>query len=694
MRLDELRERQIQRLGRRTDRLERRSLHFSRTRLVVVVLGAVVVFWMSRAYGPNAAVAAFGVFLVAFLVLIRVHDRTEEGLKRTRLLRRIKELHERRREIDWDALPDASADLDPILHPTAIGLLGGIRGADRPSDRSSSAANFAANSAANSDASSAARSDAASGDRSSGTSTADRTREQLDTVRQAFAVDLNLTGRRSLHQLLDGCASKGGSDALADWITDPAPDFEGVMQRQRLVRQLVPLRLFRDHLARVTMLDGTEASSHWDDRKLRAWLGREEVIPRLKPWLVGLGAFAAINVILIIGHIAGLLPMIWPMTVLIYFAVYFMTYRSVKDLFDESQDLDLMLQRFTPALVYIERFRFAEGSAADRLTQPMVRVRPSEELASIRRIAAAAAVTRSEFLWLLLNVVMPWNMLFTYLMHRAKGSLRAHLPEWLDVWYTLEAASSLASYADYHPLRSFPTLTAPSVAEQPVFDGRGLGHPLLKEDVKVRNDFTVDQLGEVILVTGSNMSGKSTFLRTVGVNLRLGFAGGPVDATSLHTTCFSVFTSINVVDSVQEGLSHFYAEVQRLKLLLDALDDRGSLPLLNLIDEIFRGTNNRERLIGSRAFIRALAGRRAVSLISTHDLELTQLDEVVPQLSNFHFREDVSGDRMTFDYTLREGPSPTTNALKIMQRAGLPVDPEADEPAIRNRGSSNGGIAP
>ena len=644
MSLDELRERQIRRLERRADRLERRSLQFSRTRLVVAVLGAVVVFWMSRAYGPDPAVAAFGVFLVAFLGLIRVHDRTEGGLKRARLLRRIKELHERRREIDWDALPDASADLDPILHPTAVGRRAGIRDADRPSDSSSSAANSDASTASGSAANSDTGSAAASADRVSVTSAVDRTPEPLDTARQAFAVDLNLTGRRSVHQLLDACASKGGSDVLADWLTDPTPDFEGVMQRQRLVRQLVPLRLFRDHLTRVTVLDGTDASSHWDDRKLRAWLGREEVIPRLRPWLIGLGAFAAINVILIVGHIAGLLPMIWPMTVLIYFAVYFMTYRSVKDLFDESQDLDLMLQRFTPALVYIERFRFAEGSAADRLKQPMVRIRPSEELASVRRIAAAAAVTRSEFLWLLLNVLMPWNMLFTYLMHRAKGSLRAHLPEWLDVWYTLEAASSLASYADYHPLRSFPTFTAPGDANQPVFYGRGLGHPLLREDVKVRNDFTVDQLGEVILVTGSNMSGKSTFLRTVGVNLRLAFAGGPVDAMSLHTTCFRVFTSINVVDSVQEGLSHFYAEVQRLKLLLDALDDRGSLPLMNLIDEIFRGTNNRERLIGSRAFIRALAGHRAVSLISTHDLELTQLDEIVPQLSNFHFREDVSGE--------------------------------------------------
>ncbi len=497
---------------------------------------------------------------------------------------------------------------------------------------------------------------------------------EVDLQHDPFALDLNIVGPRSLHHLIDASASKGGAAELRRWLTDPTPTLEDVRRRQDLVRQLVPLGLFRDHLARLSIVDSRKGAARWDDRPLRRWLDREEVMPRLKPWVIGLSAFSAVNVFLILAHIFGWLPAVWPVTILIYFAVYFMKYKSVDEVFQEAQDLDLMLERFRPALRYIERFRFVKGSEAAVLAEPLRMARPSRRLKTLRRIASLSALTRNELLWLIFNLLLPWEMLFTYLMHRTKAGLRAHLPAWLETWYGLEAASSLASYADYHPQRVFPDVED---GTPPVFDGRALGHPLLHENEKVRNDFRVDELGQVILITGSNMSGKSTFLRTIGANLRLAYAGGSVDASSLRASCFRVFTSINVVDSVQEGLSHFYAEVQRLKGLLDALDEEG--PQLNLIDEIFRGTNNRERLIGSRAFVRTLAGRRAVSFISTHDLELTQLEDEVPELNNFHFREDVSGERMTFDYTIRPGPCPTTNALKIMAQAGLPVERSGGE---------------
>lgn len=502
------------------------------------------------------------------------------------------------------------------------------------------------------------------------------TDEAIDVRHDPFALDLNLVGPESIHHLLDATASAGGSTRLREWLTDPEPTLDAARARQRLVRQLVPLGLFRDHLARVAMKGAPRDARRWNDRRLHAWLSRTEVVPRLMPWLIGLGLFAAANLLLILAHVLGWLPAIWPMTLLIYFAIYFMKYRSVDDVFTEAQELDMTLERFAPALRYIERFRFADDSEAWKVTEAMRRGRPSQGLRAVERLAAFSAVTRNEMMWLVLNLLLPWELLFTYMMHRTKRSLRADLPEWLEAWYTIEAASSLASYADYHAQRVFPELIDPGM---PMFEGVGLGHPLLYEDVKVRNDFSAERLGEVVLITGSNMSGKSTFLRTLGVNLRLAYAGAPVDAVGLRTACFRVFTSINVVDSVQEGLSHFYAEVQRLKQLLIALDKEDAPPMLNLIDEIFRGTNNRERLIGSRSFVRALAGRRAVSFISTHDLELTALEEEVAELSNFHFREDVSGGEMTFDYTLRPGPCPTTNALKIMALAGLPVQVDPPE---------------
>ncbi|MGK7368936.1 MAG: MutS-related protein, partial [Candidatus Halalkalibacterium sp. M3_1C_030] len=176
-----------------------------------------------------------------------------------------------------------------------------------------------------------------------------------------------------------------------------------------------------------------------------------------------------------------------------------------------------------------------------------------------------------------------------------------------------------------------------------------------------------------ILLTGSNMAGKSTFLRTVGINLCLCFAGGPVNADTLKTVPFRLFSSINVKDSLDQGLSHFYAEVKRLRKLLDELNSEHSYPLFFFVDEIYRGTNNRERLRGSNAFLKKVAGQHGIGMVTTHDLELAQLEEEIPELSNWHFEETIEGGKMSFEYKLKPGPCPTTNALKIMQMEGLPV---------------------
>src|SRR6185436_11314252 len=161
---------------------------------------------------------------------------------------------------------------------------------------------------------------------------------------------------------------------------------------------------------------------------------------------------------------------------------------------------------------------------------------------------------------------------------------------------------------------------------------------------------------------------------TVGVNLTLAYAGAPVNASSMQASLFRLFTCIKVSDSVQDGLSYFYAEVKRLQALLSATTAEDDLPVLFLIDEIFRGTNSRERLIGSRSYIRELSQGWSMGLIATHDLELIKLADEIPGVVNHHFREEVDAGKMVFDYRLRPGPCPTTNALTIMRLEGLPVE--------------------
>jgi DNA mismatch repair ATPase MutS len=190
----------------------------------------------------------------------------------------------------------------------------------------------------------------------------------------------------------------------------------------------------------------------------------------------------------------------------------------------------------------------------------------------------------------------------------------------------------------------------------------------------ITNDLHLEGCGAIRLITGSNMSGKSTFLRSVGINLCLAQAGAPVCASRFEWAWSRLACCIRVDDSLEAGLSFFYAEVKRLKAILDATRDHTAPPVLFLIDEIFKGTNNRERLIGSRAYVTTLAKGNGLGLVSTHDLELTELEKDIPSLTNAHFQETVAQGALSFDYKIRPGPCPTTNALRIMQLEGLPVD--------------------
>jgi DNA mismatch repair ATPase MutS len=302
--------------------------------------------------------------------------------------------------------------------------------------------------------------------------------------------------------------------------------------------------------------------------------------------------------------------------------------------------------------------------------------RPSSLLKKIARIASAATLQKNLLLWIIVNVLVPWDSYIAYRFHQYKSQVATYLPVWLDIWLELEALNSLANFAYLNPENVLPEIF-PCVGQDnhnALFQACDLGHPLIPQQQKVVNDFALDKLGEIDIITGSNMSGKSTFLRTLGVNLCLAYAGGPVNASLFRTSLFRVFTCIRISDSVTEGYSYFFAEVKRLKTLLTAVESGDTMPVFFLIDEIFKGTNNRERRIGSEAYISALVGHNCLGVISTHDLDLVALADTLSGIRNYHFKEDVIDGEMVFDYILRTGPSPTTNALKIMQLEGLPVD--------------------
>jgi hypothetical protein len=526
-----------------------------------------------------------------------------------------------------------------------------------------------------------------------------------------FEADLDLVGPRSLHLLLDTAATYEGSRRLRDWLADPAPELARVQARQRLVRELAPMHSFRDRLR----LNG--GPEYWAWAAGGLWPGWKagplsEALSRrpsestagatARRWLLVLGGLVAVNLLLLAGDLLGVLPSLWQLTAVLYLGLWWYRSRATAATWDEILSLRAALGRVGAVFRHLEGFSYAGKPHLRDLCAPFLdpRQRPSRHLAGLNRLVAAMGLRQNPVLGLLLNLALPWDALLTYGLGRAWAAVSDHAPRWIDTWFELEALSSLATFAYLNPGYAFPQIgdggyagrgqgTGKPGPHAAVFEATALGHPLIPAGQKVSNDFAVPHLGWVAIITGSNMAGKSVFLKTVGANLALAYAGGPVSARALETRLFRLFASMEVSDSVTDGISYFYAEVKRLKALLAALEADDPLPLLFLIDEIFRGTNNRERLLGSRAYVRALVGKNGAGLIATHDLELVQLaaegtrlgtaGEVSPSgdhratVENYHFRDHVAAGQLTFDYVLRPGPSPTTNALKIMQLEGLPV---------------------
>jgi hypothetical protein len=488
--------------------------------------------------------------------------------------------------------------------------------------------------------------------------------------RTALDIDLDLTGPGSLHQLLDLAVSKEGSRRLAGWLTHPAPDPDQIAERQAVVQELVKMPHFRDRLLlNLRMVSRQQLQGE----RLVSWLSVAYPDRRLKG-LFTLGALLCLlNAVHFGLNLLGFLPPIWPFTLAAYALFFFSNAGTAQPFLRTVVDLDREIGKFGAILRLLESYPLPRQPHLARLCGAFRDPRnlPSAELRRLQWVTAGVGLRSNPILGVMLNLVLPWDFWIALLAGRLRGRAAGYLPDWLEAWYHLEALISLANLAYLNPDYTFPQVV-PGIT--PVFQARGLGHPLIPAGRKVVNDFSLPGLGQVMILTGSNMAGKSTFIKTLGINLCLAYAGGPVNAAELRSRPFRLHTCMRITDSIADGFSYFYAEVKCLKSLMEALQDADAPACLYLIDEIFRGTNNRERLIGSRAYVRALIAAHGVGLIATHDLELAGLADASSQVRNFHFRDTLAGGMLVFDYMIRPGPCPTTNALKIMAMEGLPTD--------------------
>jgi hypothetical protein len=478
-----------------------------------------------------------------------------------------------------------------------------------------------------------------------------------------YSGDLDIFGRGSVFELLATTKSVWGAETLANWLKQSAPP-EEIPRRQQAVQELAPLLELREAIAS----EPGEVGADVDSGALADWAAKPPRPVNNVTRLLVL-AFGLANLVLAITWLMSWTSRLPFLVTILSSGAVAMALRpwtrevlsGVEEPFRSLSLLSSMLERFeresftSSLLVELQEELGAEGEPASKQIH---RLSHLIDLLDARRNQLFAPIA----------AMLLWGTQFAFLLERFRVTAGPSVPRWLAAVGKLDALLALGTYHFEHPECPFPEI----VEGDALFIAEGLGHPLIPSDRLVRNDLRIGGELRLMVVSGSNMSGKSTLLRAIGVNSVLGLAGAPVTATQLRISPMRVAASIRVQDSLQDGISHFYAEILRLRQVMELAG--GEIPLLFLLDEILHGTNSHDRRIGAEAVVRGLIERGAIGLMTTHDLALSQLAETLGDgARNVHFEDEIVDGEIRFDYVMRPGVVKKSNALDLMRSIGLEV---------------------
>ncbi|MDE2980406.1 MAG: hypothetical protein OXU74_04345 [Gemmatimonadota bacterium] len=526
-----------------------------------------------------------------------------------------------------------------------------------------------------------------------------------------YATDLDLYGDASLLRLVGTCGTAPGWRTLQLWLLGRA-DAAIIALRQEAVREMAAAMDFRDRLAAEARLaeastPGQEASapgqsasasrsgaaSHRIDpdaptERFLRWAEGDSWLRNHRWVLITASVLTPVNLAAIALFVVGTVPtavLAW--LLLSSVLVRMLRRKAIRQVFAEAGDGESGVRRYGGLLGHLHDAPL-ESCYMTRIRQRIgdgPRAAP-QEIARLRRLLDLADVRRSPLFHLPLAIVLHWDVHVLAALEHWKARSGRRVRDWLEAVGEAEALAALAAAAADHPDWTVPALDR----DARTLRARSLGHPLLAPATCVRNDVEVGPAGSFLLVTGSNMSGKSTLLRAVGLNAVLAQAGGPVCADELRIPPMRVVTSMRVEDSVTGGVSFFMAGLHRLKEVVEAARFGGNSPprpdspssgagapcTLYLLDEILRGTNSAERRIAARTVLRHLLETNAIGAVTTHDLSLADAEDLVARAVAMHFTESVGdgADGLAFDYRLRPGIATSTNALKLLEMVGLGPD--------------------
>ena len=487
-----------------------------------------------------------------------------------------------------------------------------------------------------------------------------------------YAGDLDLLGAPAVSQLFGPVYTLHGQRALRAWLLDAAP-LATITERQQAVQELREHIDFRETLA--VEAQYIDRASHRRLEQFLSWVTRTggQSIPTPLVWLVRLLPIATL--VLMLADSTGATERRWWLVPL--FVSGSLTALYLRRIYAE---FDAAFSREPAPLAYAQAFAVAERapdqssllqSVQDRLHADGVSA--AQRIRTLERIMLSSDARRSGIMALILEVVFLWSFQVVIALQRWRTDARRYVPDWFFALGELEALSSLATLAHDNRSWCFPSVAADTDA----ITTTAVGHPMLADALRVTNDVSVGPPGTLLLITGSNMSGKSTLLRALGVNTVLAHAGAPVCALEYRTPHLRLYSSVNVQDSLAQGVSLYMAQLKRLKQIVEAARTTPAHELtFYLLDEILSGTNSADRTAGVRAVVHYLMQTRSIGVLATHDLALAADPQLQQAATFIHFSDhfDAATARMSFDYRIRPGPVRTSNAIELMRMLGLPVE--------------------
>lgn len=479
-----------------------------------------------------------------------------------------------------------------------------------------------------------------------------------------YANDLDIFGKASLYQYVNRTVSQQGNTLLAQWLTSPT-DAGTVKLRQEAAEELAAQASWRQQLQAYGMASPIQTATQ---QKIADWLNEPGQFRNKLHWKIIRFLFPMISFGLLALYLTGIIA-----SSLFLFLITLMMFLSfgisklVLPMHSRLSKIAPEAATLSESVAWIEELS-CTGSylpgVKEKFNHPPYKA--SAQIRSLGRILERFDYRLNFVVFIPLNTFLCWDLQQVFALERWKEENKARTGEWFSGLAETEALCSLANIRFNHPEWVFPAFSD----KEAVLESIALGHPLIPSEKRVCSDYSTAGAGQISLVTGSNMAGKSTFLRSVGVNIVLAMSGAPVCARSFTLSPMKVMSSMRISDNLEESTSTFYAELKKLKEIIEAVNRKEKVFLL--LDEILRGTNSADRHTGSNALIRQLILHKASGIMATHDLELAKLANEYPSgISNYHFDVQVANDELFFDYKLKQGVCTSMNASILMKKIGI-----------------------